>query len=68
MNIKEIIKDNWVYFDSYRQGFFYYNIPVLELVEGENILSNYQFFRTFGGYRDSNAIKGRQSHLLYEMD
>lgn len=28
MNIKliELIKDNKVYFDSYRQGFFYYNI------------------------------------------
>lgn len=26
MNIKELIKDNKVEFDSYRQGFFYYNI------------------------------------------
>lgn len=26
MNIKELIKDNKVYFDSYRQGIFYYKI------------------------------------------
>ena len=26
MTIKELVKDNWVEFDSYRQGYFYYNL------------------------------------------
>ena len=26
MNIKTLVKDNWVTFDSYRQGYFYYRI------------------------------------------
>ena len=30
MNIKELIKDNFVKFDSYRQGNFYYKIIDLE--------------------------------------
>ncbi|HZI24452.1 MAG TPA: hypothetical protein VFD46_05220 [Chryseolinea sp.] len=39
MNIKELIKDNLVKFDSYRQGNFYYKIIKSEqtALQGENI-------------------------------
>jgi hypothetical protein len=28
LNIKDLVKNNWVKFDSYRQGYFYYIIHV----------------------------------------
>ena len=31
-NLKDIVKDNKVHFDSYRAGFFYYNVNV-----GDNV-------------------------------
>jgi hypothetical protein len=39
MNIKELIKDNFVKFDSYRQGNFYYKIINAEqtALQGESI-------------------------------
>ena len=39
MNIKELIKDNRVNFDSYRQGNFYYRITdrKLSAIEGKDI-------------------------------
>lgn len=43
MTIKELVKDNEVTFDSFRQGFFYYN---LETVIKEGTMSSlkvYQF-------------------------
>ena len=42
MTIKEIIKDNTVAFDSYRQGYFYYNVRVHGKTEGD-IYKDYQF-------------------------
>ena len=35
MNIKDLVKDNYVTFDSYRQGTFYYRIAYL--VKGVNV-------------------------------
>lgn len=35
MNIKDLVKDNYVTFDSYRQGIFYYRIAYLE--KGVNV-------------------------------
>lgn len=46
MNIKlsELVKDNKVYFDSYRQGFFYYNIYYTSNTEDEYLLpTTFQF-------------------------
>lgn len=45
MNIKDIIKDNTVAFDSYRQGFFYYNVGVTEdYGDGKHLtITFYQF-------------------------
>ena len=39
MNIKELIKDNFVKFDSYRQGSFYYKITDVAqtALQGESI-------------------------------
>lgn len=40
--LKEIVKDNYVSFDSYRQGHFYYNTgPVLDIETKEYVI--YQF-------------------------
>jgi hypothetical protein len=44
MNIKELIKDNYVEFDSYRQGFFYYNVLVqVKQTYGDPGPERYQF-------------------------
>jgi hypothetical protein len=37
MNIKQLIKDNRVKFDSYRQGNFYYKIIDSAQIQGESI-------------------------------
>lgn len=46
MEIKNLIKDNYVKFDSYRQGYFYYNVE--KVVDNENsptgqCIEKYQF-------------------------
>jgi hypothetical protein len=46
MDIKELIKDNYVKFDSYRQGRFYYNVE--KVIRNENSptgesIEKYQF-------------------------
>lgn len=35
MSIKDLVKDNMVTFDSYRQGLFYYNIIHVPLLKGD---------------------------------
>jgi len=39
MTVKELVKDNEVTFDSFRQGFFYYNLTI----SGGGIMKIYQF-------------------------
>ena len=43
MTIKELVKDNEVTFDSFRQGFFYYNLEVVVQQDGMFTLKTYQF-------------------------
>jgi len=51
MEIKNLIKDNYVRFDSYRQGYFYYNLE--KIVDNENSqtgqsIEKYQFVVPIG--------------------
>lgn len=43
MTVKELVKDNEVTFDSFRQGFFYYNLEVVVNDNGFISLKTYQF-------------------------
>lgn len=36
LDIKELVKDNFVYFDSYRQGIFYYRLEYSKVMNEDN--------------------------------
>lgn len=47
INLKNLIKDNTVQFNSYRQGFFYYNITYLVKGVNTNIKDNIEYGTVF---------------------
>lgn len=43
MKISELVKNNRVWFDSYRAGFFYYNVSIVEYDGNRPYVTHYQF-------------------------